>query len=173
MQATIIPGRCTRTTVAIPPSKSMAHRAIICAALAQGESLIHHVDYSDDILTTIEGMRKLGAHIELEGSDVRVQGIPDFNQLQSEEIFCKESGSTLRFFIPIFSLTGKRVRFTGQNRLPRNGLKLKARCSRATSRCAATSAHSSFPVCCSRWSAARRILRCILNRRLSRIRMWS
>lgn len=56
----------------------MAHRAIICAALAQGESLIHHVDYSDDILTTIEGMRKLGAHIELEGSDVRVQGIPDF-----------------------------------------------------------------------------------------------
>ncbi|MFR0978264.1 MAG: hypothetical protein ACLSFJ_02115 [Holdemania filiformis] len=117
MQATIIPGRCTQTTVAIPPSKSMAHRAIICAALAQGESLIHHVDYSDDILTTIDGMRKLGAHIELEGSDVRVQGIPDFNQLQSEEIFCKESGSTLRFFIPIFSLTGKRVRFTGQNRL--------------------------------------------------------
>ena len=86
MQATIIPGRCTQTTVAIPPSKSMAHRAIICAALAQGESLIHHVDYSDDILTTIDGMRKLGAHIELEGSDVRVQGIPDFNQLQSEEI---------------------------------------------------------------------------------------
>ena len=79
MQATIIPGRCTQTTVAIPPSKSMAHRAIICAALAQGESLIHHVDYSDDILTTIDGMRKLGAHIELEGSDVRVQGIPDFN----------------------------------------------------------------------------------------------
>ena len=117
MQATIIPGRCTQTTVAIPPSKSMAHRAIICAALAQGESLIHHVDYSDDILTTIDGMRKLGAHIELEGSDVRVQGIPDFNQLQSEKIFCKESGSTLRFFIPIFSLTGKRVRFTGQNRL--------------------------------------------------------
>ena len=44
MQATINPGRCTQTTVAIPPSKSMAHRAIICAALAQGESLIHHVD---------------------------------------------------------------------------------------------------------------------------------
>lgn len=117
MQATMTPGICTQPTVSIPPSKSMAHRAIICAALAQGESLIHHVDYSDDILTTIDGMRKLGARIELDGSDVRVWGIPDFHQLKTDEIFCKESGSTLRFFIPIFSLTGQRVRFTGQNRL--------------------------------------------------------
>ena len=115
MQATMTPGICTQPTVSIPPSKSMAHRAIICAALAQGESLIHHVDYSDDILTTIDGMRKLGARIELDGSDVRVWGIPDFHQLKTDEIFCKESGSTLRFFIPIFSLTGQRVRFTGQN----------------------------------------------------------
>lgn len=117
MIAEITPGLLTQSVIDIPPSKSMAHRAVICAALAKGQSVIHHVDYSDDILTTIEGMRALGAGIETHGSDVMIEGISDFSGLRSSVIQCNESGSTLRFFIPIFSLTQKPVVFLGRNRL--------------------------------------------------------
>ena len=56
MIAKIYPSSC-HGNVLIPPSKSMAHRAIICASLASGISRIDNVTYSQDILTTIEGMR--------------------------------------------------------------------------------------------------------------------
>ena len=51
-------------TVAIPPSKSMAHRAILCASLAKGKSRIDHIEYSQDILATIAAMQALGTTIE-------------------------------------------------------------------------------------------------------------
>ncbi|NBK98290.1 MAG: 3-phosphoshikimate 1-carboxyvinyltransferase [Erysipelotrichia bacterium] len=103
--------------VMIPPSKSMSHRAIICASLADGKSIIDNVAYSDDIKITIEGMKHLGAHIVCEENRVIIQGIKDFTKLQTNEIFCNESGSTLRFFIPIFSLCEQMIHFTGRNRL--------------------------------------------------------
>ena len=49
--------------VKIPPSKSMAHRAIICAALSDGFCKIENIDYSDDIIATIDAMNSLGAKI--------------------------------------------------------------------------------------------------------------
>ena len=104
-------------SVKIPPSKSMAHRAIICAALANGKSIISNIDYSVDIQTTIDCMRKLGAIITCEKDKVIIQGIQDFNHLNDNHIECNESGSTLRFLIPIFSLTNQKVIFTGKNRL--------------------------------------------------------
>ena len=116
MIAQITPSRC-EGSVRIPPSKSMAHRAIIAASLAQGTSHITNIDFSDDISATIEGMRQLGADITVENDRVTVHGISDFHQLRSREIFCSESGSTLRFFIPIFSLCNKEIRFTGKGRL--------------------------------------------------------
>lgn len=117
MKVVVYPKKIEQGSVLIPPSKSMAHRAIICASLANGKSRISNIDYSVDIKTTIAGMRQLGAVIE-EGNDyVNVKGIADFNHLENEEICCNESGSTLRFFIPLFSLTQKRIRFTGKNRL--------------------------------------------------------
>ena len=64
MIATITPSQCMGT-VTIPPSKSMAHRAIIAAAFADGVSHITNVDFSEDILATIEGMRQLGAQITI------------------------------------------------------------------------------------------------------------
>lgn len=115
MKVRVSPSQCSGKVV-IPPSKSMAHRAIICASLAQGKSTITNVTYSQDIKTTIEGMRLLGAKIEMKEDSVIVEGITDFS-LQQEEVFCCESGSTLRFFIPIFSLCNTTVRFTGQGRL--------------------------------------------------------
>ncbi|MBQ7284424.1 MAG: 3-phosphoshikimate 1-carboxyvinyltransferase [Oscillospiraceae bacterium] len=116
MKAVITPSKACGS-VKIPPSKSMAHRAIICAALADGKSVISNIDYSVDISTTIDCMRKLGAQIECGETSVTVQGIKDFNSLLDNKIECNESGSTLRFLIPIFSLTGQRIIFTGKNRL--------------------------------------------------------
>lgn len=116
MKAKVSPSICNGS-VHIPPSKSMSHRAIICAALAQGKSTITNVAFSQDILTTIEGMRNLGAQITVEKDSVTIEGIKDFQHLAKKEIFCLESGSTLRFFIPIFSLCNQEVIFTGQGRL--------------------------------------------------------
>jgi 3-phosphoshikimate 1-carboxyvinyltransferase len=53
-------------SVKIPPSKSMAHRAVICAALSDGISKINNIELSDDIIATIEAMKALGAKIEKE-----------------------------------------------------------------------------------------------------------
>lgn len=85
--------------VTAPPSKSMAHRYLICAALCRGTSVIHNVALSKDIEATIGGLRSLGAEITLSGSDVTVKGIDKFNE--SPEIYCNESGSTLRFLLPL------------------------------------------------------------------------
>ena len=74
MKAVIKPSKACGS-ITIPPSKSMAHRAIICAALAEGESVISNIDYSVDITTTIDCMRKLGAQIECGKTTVKVKGI--------------------------------------------------------------------------------------------------
>lgn len=117
MKVEIVPGKTSFNRVQIPCSKSMAHRAIICASLAKGKSVISNVHFSEDIGTTIEAMKKLGAKIERKENQVIVEGIQSFDQLSSKDIECNESGSTLRFLIPIFSLTNQKVRFIGKNRL--------------------------------------------------------
>ncbi len=104
-------------TIKIPPSKSLAHRAIICASLSDGKSIISNIDYSIDIKTTIEAMKILGATIKEYTNHVEIEGIKDFNQLKSNTIHCNESGSTLRFLIPLFSLCDTAVHFTGSERL--------------------------------------------------------
>ena len=103
--------------IKIPPSKSMSHRAIICASLANGTSKIDNIAYSKDIIATIDGMRKLGAKIETYDDYLIVHGVDRFDQLSDHHIFCNESGSTLRFFIPIFSLANKEIHFSGAGRL--------------------------------------------------------
>lgn len=116
MKIKIYPSKCSGE-IKIPSSKSMGHRAIICASLANGKSIISNLDYSDDILATIDGMRKLGANIQCEKDRLIIEGIENFDSLKDKIIDCNESGSTLRFFIPIFSLTGEKISFTGRNRL--------------------------------------------------------
>ena len=102
--------------VRIPPSKSMAHRAIICASLAKGTSIIENIDYSDDILATMGAMRALGAEITQRGSTLTINGE---KTLKSGDcvIQCKESGSTLRFFVPISLLKEGKTQFLGTARL--------------------------------------------------------
>ena len=104
--------------IVIPPSKSMLHRSIICASLSDGVSKIDNVVYSEDIKATIESMEALGARFNLTDTGLIVQGIKYESikekiidtQASSKEkskrtvINSRESGSTLRFIIPILTL---------------------------------------------------------------------
>ena len=119
MKITIKKGRATGTVFA-PPSKSVAHRLLIAAALAEGESVISNVAYSEDILATLDCLKVLGARVEIEGSTVRVIGIGG-KVKNTGTLRCRESGSTLRFLIPV-ALLGGRGEFSGAERLIARGI---------------------------------------------------
>ena len=104
-------------SLAVPPSKSAAHRAVLCAALADGVSRIDNIDLSDDIRATLGAVGQLGAQVAVEGRSVAIRGCGGGFATVTRPVFCNESGSTLRFLIPVFSLTAQKVRFTGAGRL--------------------------------------------------------
>ena len=102
--------------ISAPPSKSYAHRLMICAALAEGESTIHGISESEDMLATLDCIRAIGAECSLSGQKLTVTGIAGrFGG--KPEFPCRESGSTLRFLIPLASLTGQEITFVGRGRL--------------------------------------------------------
>ena len=103
-------------TVCAPPSKSVAHRLLICAALSSGTSEISGLSLSKDIIATIDALKSLGAQITVEGNTAMVKGIN--NIPQSATIDCNESGSTLRFLIPIATALGVSTTFLGKGKLP-------------------------------------------------------
>lgn len=102
-----------------PPSKSFAHRLLICASLSKGESKITGISDCDDVEATISCMRSLGVKIEKEGSTVTVCGIDMTKASADGPLFCNESGSTLRFILPIALLSGKTVMMRGERGLMR------------------------------------------------------
>ena len=110
--------------VKIPPSKSMAHRAIICAALSSGKSNIYNIDYSDDINATIDGMNALGAKIEKNEDRLVIYGAfrEDAKRDTVRMIDCNESGSTLRFLVPISLLFEGMTKFIGKGNLGKRPL---------------------------------------------------
>ncbi|ADY56659.1 3-phosphoshikimate 1-carboxyvinyltransferase [Syntrophobotulus glycolicus DSM 8271] len=128
---TILPG-ILKGSVIVPPSKSISHRALICAALAEGTSNIGNFMISDDMMATMNGLRALGAGIEAEeqGAEgihlLRITGIGanlfqeggEKNHLEEDRLIdCQESGSTLRFLLPLAGLKNSWVTFTGRGRL--------------------------------------------------------
>ena len=106
-----------------PPSKSMAHRLLICAGLAEGTSVISNVDLSRDIEATIACLQALGARIQYQNGCVTVRGTgrsPAPGTGPAEELLqlpCGESGSTLRFLIPVCLLRSQKTRLTGSPKL--------------------------------------------------------
>lgn len=98
--------------VKAPPSKSLSHRALICASLAKGQSTITNIAYSEDILATISALELLGAKFEKYDNRLVIKGTRRI-KAPNKAINCNESGSTLRFLIPIFSLSNKKISFTG------------------------------------------------------------
>ena len=108
--AVIVPAKLAgRLTV--PPSKSMAHRLLICAALANGKSLVENVDLSQDISATVSAMRALGSYMEQRGNGFICSGASIEREQKEVTIDCCESGSTLRFLIPIALAFGGKFRF--------------------------------------------------------------
>jgi 3-phosphoshikimate 1-carboxyvinyltransferase len=106
--------RFPRGVITPPPSKSLSHRAVICAALAHGESVIRNVALSEDIEATMQGVAALGAEWELSDGVLRVRG---GLERRADLINCVESGSTLRFLIPVAALSDRETVFKGKGRL--------------------------------------------------------
>ena len=102
--------------VTVPPSKSVAHRMIIAAALAEGKSVISNLYPSVDILATIGAMRALGADISFENNTAVINGIEKVPE--KAVLDCCESGSTLRFLIPVACALGVNAEFHGHGKLP-------------------------------------------------------
>lgn len=117
----VIPGRACGT-VAAPPSKSAAHRLLIAAALAQGESLVTGVSPSRDVEATIACLSALGASVHLENGVARVRGVDPAAGVKERVLPCSESGSTLRFLLPLCLLSGEEITLTGTERLFARGL---------------------------------------------------
>lgn len=115
MDVTVFPGALSGT-VSAPSSKSFSHRELIAAALSQGTSRISGVSFSRDIEVTCGCLEALGAKIQQSGTEFTVSGI---SQRGSRALLdCGESGSTLRFMMPVASALGAVCEFTGSGRLP-------------------------------------------------------
>lgn len=100
-----------------PPSKSCAHRLLICAGLAKGKSVIENIGMNDDIIATISCLKELGAKIEIDGNKAIVYGIENKVKKENINLFCNESGSTLRFLIPLSLVFSNIASFSGSDRL--------------------------------------------------------
>ena len=121
MLARIQPSRL-QGSVTVPPSKSMAHRALLCAGLAAGTTQIQGILPSQDMEATCRALTALGASIARQGSLARVQGVAGRPKVPQGPVDCGESGSTLRFLIPAFALASAPARLTGRGRLPQRPL---------------------------------------------------
>lgn len=110
-------------TIEAPPSKSMVHRYLIGAALSREKCSLTGVDYSEDILATIDCLKALGAKVIIEEDRVTVDP-RGFLQVEEPVLYCRESGSTLRFFLPLALCLGKPVTLRGSQRLLERPLKI-------------------------------------------------
>lgn len=103
-------------TVSAPSSKSYSHRMIIAAALADGISEISNVTDSNDITVTSQAMEALGANVLSDSGTYTVRGIK--TPAAKADIDCGESGSTLRFIIPVAAALGTTATLNGHAKLP-------------------------------------------------------
>ena len=137
MKIQINPGT-VRGRVTAPPSKSMAHRMMICAGLAAGTSVLQGISDSQDMQATLDCLAALGAQWQKDGEKVTITGIGSARTAVHDDagaagtqtgepvLRCRESGSTLRFFIPICLQTGRRTQMVGAPRLMERPLQVYA-----------------------------------------------
>lgn len=116
MIAEIKPGK-GKGIMAAPPSKSMAHRLLIGAGLSKGKSIIEGISSSEDMKATLDCLSAIGAKYEIFGDKVEITGADIRNIPEDAVLRCRESGSTLRFFIPICLLDGKTFSLSGSEKL--------------------------------------------------------
>lgn len=117
MRVTINPSVAVGSVQA-PPSKSVSHRALICGALSS-KSTIHNIAYSQDIEATLRCLKEMGATVRKKADSVTIGGLNPFlfHEGEGPVLHCGESGSTLRFLLPICLLADIPVVFVGSPRL--------------------------------------------------------
>ena len=116
MNVTINRGKAQGTIIA-PPSKSVAHRMLICGGLANAKSTITGINNSEDVQATLDCLAAIGVQYKHVGDVLEITGREVKKNKQIQEFFCRESGATLRFFIPLALLTGKKSIFYGSQSL--------------------------------------------------------
>ena len=119
MDITIQPGRLSGS-ISIIPSKSQAHRYLICAAFAKGETTLICPDTNRDIEATADCLRALGADISRTETGYRIRPVAHIPE--KAILNCCESGSTLRFMLPIVGALGVEATFQMEGRLPQRPL---------------------------------------------------
>lgn len=111
MNVTIVPS-VPRGAVTAPPSKSMAQRLLLCAGLADGQTVIDNVSAAQDVLAVTDCLRALGADVQIRDARAAVRGA-DPSTAPSAVLPCRESAATLRFFVPLCLLGGMPMTLTG------------------------------------------------------------
>jgi 3-phosphoshikimate 1-carboxyvinyltransferase len=106
--------------VQVPPSKSVAHRMLICAALSDSPCTIVCQSVNRDMEATMNCLNALGANITYTDGKFSVQPISEVRK--GATLDCGESGSTLRFLLPVAAALGADATFIGQGRLPERPL---------------------------------------------------
>lgn len=101
--------------VNIPASKSVSHRAVIAAALSEGTSVVENVLLCEDLYATKDAVEAMGALVKEEGTTWTITGMSASKS--KRQVHCRESGSTLRFMIPILLAKGGKNVFHGSGRL--------------------------------------------------------
>lgn len=106
-----------RGRIVPPTSKSMAHRLLIGAALSEANIKIVNITPCDDVLATVDCLSELGISSLLYGSIVEISGGDIKKARPKRSLNCRESGSTLRFMLPLALLSGNETTFIGASRL--------------------------------------------------------
>ncbi len=117
MKITVSKGNPRDTEISIPASKSLTHRSLITAALAEGTSRITAPVENQDTEATLRCISGLGAVWERDGKDLIIHGTGGRIGSPETLLDCGESGSTLRFMIPLFAMGENMVSFSGHGRL--------------------------------------------------------
>lgn len=101
----------------VPGSKSIAHRALICAALARGDSTITGLPDGDDTQAMLQGLRILGATISLDGADAHFLGSIDLDRTDAITVDANLAGTTARFLTAVGALRRGSITVTGNESL--------------------------------------------------------
>ncbi|MEC7879328.1 MAG: 3-phosphoshikimate 1-carboxyvinyltransferase [Actinomycetota bacterium] len=106
-------------TLDIPGSKSITNRALIVAALADGESVVSGALFSQDTLVMMDSLRKLGAEIlpNHDGSSISIRGVGGVLGSTSDALWVHQSGTTARFCLPLAALSGENVKIDGDKQI--------------------------------------------------------
>ncbi|MDO4378258.1 MAG: hypothetical protein Q4C64_03790 [Erysipelotrichia bacterium] len=102
--------------VIAPASKSVTHRVLIASALSRKLCHVENIVYSEDVCATLDCLKQLNCEVTENYDSVEINGENIFKQINGD-LNCRESGSTLRFLIPVALLTNKYITFTGSERL--------------------------------------------------------